>query len=150
MALKPARFPLPLLSCVLSLCMTVFLLMWGICRQTWWYLQVFFILYSQWQKISCKKTKIYQSIKCKCWSFLLWIHRFLTDSWRSQRLHYENFSSPSRWEKITIRRGRKQSTRWSVNWTVTYQRSSNTTALYEETPCATVGIVTKWTYSCFW
>lgn len=50
---------------------------------------------------------------------LLCTHRYLTDSWKSLRLHWENFTLPFQWARIVIHHGRKRSTRWSVNWTVT-------------------------------
>ena len=62
---------------------------------------------------------------------LLLIHRSLTDSSKLLRLHWENFTLPYQWARIVIHPGRKRSTRWSVNWTVTYQRSSKIITLYK-------------------
>lgn len=84
-------------------------------------------------------------------NLLLWIHRCPTDSCKLLRLHSENFTLPFQWAGIGILHGRKESTRWSVSWTVTYQLSSKTMTLgkkQQKTSCATVVIVTMWTYSC--
>lgn len=50
-------------------------------------------------------------------NLLTWILRSLRDSWKWLRLHWESFTSQFQWGKITIRPGRKPSTRWSANWT---------------------------------
>lgn len=73
---------------------------------------------------------------------LVWIHRCPTDSWKLLRLHWESFTLPFQWAKIVIHPGRRQSTRWSVNWTLMYQLNSKVITLYknQETTwsCATV------------
>lgn len=84
-------------------------------------------------------------------NLFLWIHRCLTNSCKLLRLRSENFTMPFQRAGTVIHHGRKESTRWSANWIVTYQLSSKTMTLgkkQKKTSCATVVIVTMWTYSC--